>query len=106
MNIILVLAIVAAIGLGVFLAWVLTGLNFKYSGFLGSIMQGLIITPFLAIGGVCAFFLFAHFMGVQSVALLDGAGLQDILTLVGVVAAIGGIPLGVVGYFSSRGHRY
>ncbi len=102
MNIIIVMALGAIIGLGVFLIWVLTGLNFKYAGFLGSLMQGLIITPFLAIGGVCAFFLFAHFMGVKSVALLDGTGLQDILTMVGIVAALGGIPIGIVGYFTSK----
>ncbi|MCF6198181.1 MAG: hypothetical protein L3J67_02075 [Hyphomicrobiaceae bacterium] len=102
MSIIIVMAIIAAIGLGVFIFWVLTGLNFKYAGFLGSIMQGLIITPFLAVGGVCAFFLFSHFFGVKSVALLDASGLQDILLMVGGAAALGGIPVGVLGYFSSK----
>ncbi len=102
MSILWAMAIIAAIGLGVFAVWVVTGLNFKYSGFLGSIMQGLIITPFLAVGGVCAFFLFSHFMGVKSVALLDGGGLQDILSMVGGAAALGGIPLGIVGYFGSK----
>ncbi len=102
MSILWAMAIIAAIGLGVFLVWVVTGLNFKYSGFFGSIMQGLIITPFLAVGGVSAFFLFSHFMGVRSVALLDASGLQDILLMVGGAAALGGIPLGIVGYFSSK----
>lgn len=104
MNIIVVMAILAAVGLGVFLIWIATGLNFKYAGFIGSIMQGLIMTPFLAVGGVCAFFLFSHFLGVKSVGLLGREGLQDILTMVAVVSAIAGIPLGIVGYFTSKSY--
>ena len=102
MSIIIVMAILAAIGLGVFIFWVLTGLNFKYAGFLGSILQGVIITPFLAVGGVCAFFLFSHFMGVKSVALLDAGGLQDILLMIAGVAALGGLPIGILGYLGSK----
>ena len=102
MSIIVVMVIGAVIGLGVFLAWVLSGVNFKYAGLFGSIMQGLIILPFLAIGGVCAFFLFGHLMGVQSVALLDLGGLRDILAMVALAAALGGIPLGIIGYFGSK----
>ena len=98
----MVMAIVAVIALGAFFLWVVTGLNFKYSGFFGSIVQGLIMTPFLAVGGVCAFFLFSHFLGVKSVALLNTSGLQDILLMVGGAAALGGIPIGIVGYFSSK----
>ncbi len=102
MSIITVLVIGAVLGLGIFLVWVLTGLNFKYAGLMGSIMQGLIITPFLAIGGVCAFFLLGHVLGDTSVALLDGAGLQDILIIVAAGAALAGIPLGIIGYMTSR----
>jgi len=101
MGFVVLLTFVAVIGLGLVIFWIASGLNAKYTNLGGAIMQGLIITPFLAVGGVAAFLLFGHMIGVPDVAEVGVKGLTDVLVMVAAAGILGGFFLGLGGFFMS-----
>jgi hypothetical protein len=102
MDFLTLLLVASILGLGPVVAWIISGKNLQYTGLVGSVLQGIIGTPFLAVGGVAAFLLFAHFMGVTDVQHVGTSGLMDVLTLVGGAGVLGGVFLGLGGFLMSR----
>lgn len=102
MSLFTVLLVLSVVGLGLVALWWASGLNMVYSGWVGSLVQGIIVTPMLAVGGVAAFLLFGYVVGVPEVPLISLSGLQDVLILITVASVIGGIFLGMAGYFCCK----
>jgi hypothetical protein len=102
MGFFLLLLVGSIIGLGPVALWWISGLNMKYTSFVQCLMQGLVVTPLLAVGGVSAFLLFAHLVGVTDVKAAGADTLSDVLIMVGVVAALGGPALGFTGYMINK----